>query len=106
VLLATSPAYRHQAFRVGEAAYGVQFHLEVSAELAREWAEVPEYAESLERTLGPGALSSLIADLERQGDVLLSAGREAFGRWLDLAERASSGLSRPTTTSSRGKEFR
>ena len=51
VRLASSPAYANQAFRF-ERAYGVQFHLEVSAEMAREWAEVPEYVTSLERTLG------------------------------------------------------
>ncbi|MBM2822709.1 MAG: glutamine amidotransferase, partial [Thermoleophilia bacterium] len=42
VRLAGSPAYPNQAFRF-DRAYGVQFHLEVSAEMAREWAEVPEY---------------------------------------------------------------
>ena len=36
-------------------AYGVQFHLEVIAEMAREWAAVPAYAGSLERVLGPVA---------------------------------------------------
>ena len=39
--LAGSPAYPNQAFRVGADAYGVQFHLEVSPPLAREWADVP-----------------------------------------------------------------
>ncbi len=41
VRLAGSPEYRNQAFRWGERAYGVQFHVEVSVEMAREWAEVP-----------------------------------------------------------------
>lgn len=31
VLLASSPAYPHQAFRLGPAAWGLQFHLEVDA---------------------------------------------------------------------------
>ena len=63
IRLAGSPAYPNQAFKVRNA-YGVQFHLEVSPGLAREWAEVPEYAASSERMLGPGALDRLIADLE------------------------------------------
>ena len=41
VRLAGSAAYPNQAFRYGRSAYGVQFHLEVSAEMAREWAGVP-----------------------------------------------------------------
>ena len=45
VLLAESPAYPHQAFRYGRAAYGVQFHVEVTGDMAREWATVPAYVE-------------------------------------------------------------
>jgi GMP synthase-like glutamine amidotransferase len=81
-LLAGSPAYPNQAFRFGNAAYGVQFHLEVSPALAREWADVPAYAESLERVLGPGALDRLLAELEARSDGVLSDGRRLFERWL------------------------
>lgn len=38
VLLATSDAYRHQAFRLGESAWGVQGHPEVTPEIAATWA--------------------------------------------------------------------
>ncbi|HEX7188864.1 MAG TPA: type 1 glutamine amidotransferase [Actinomycetes bacterium] len=38
VLLATSPAYPHQAFRLGPAAWGVQGHPEVTPEIAAAWA--------------------------------------------------------------------
>ena len=86
--LAGSPAYPNQAFRVGADAYGVQFHLEVSPALAREWAHVPAYAESLERVLGEGALDRLIAELEARADGLLSHGRRLFERWLGAAVRA------------------
>ncbi len=82
-LLAGSPAYPNQAFRFGSAAYGVQFHLEVSPALAREWADVPAYAESLERVLGPGALDRLLAELEARSDGVLSDGRRLFERWLE-----------------------
>lgn len=37
-LLASSPAYRHQAFRLGPAAWGVQGHPEVTADIAASWA--------------------------------------------------------------------
>jgi GMP synthase (glutamine-hydrolysing) len=37
--LARSALYPHQAFRVGEHAYGLQFHLEVNRELARAWRQ-------------------------------------------------------------------
>ena len=82
VRLAGSPAYANQAFRFDKA-YGVQFHLEVSVEMAREWGEVLAYAESLERTLGRGALSGFIGDIEARSDEMRSHGRTIFERWLD-----------------------
>lgn len=38
-LLAGSPAYPHQAFRVGEAAWGLQFHPEARPSMVRRWSE-------------------------------------------------------------------
>lgn len=38
VLLASAPGYPHQAFRVGAAAYGLQFHIETTPERVLEWA--------------------------------------------------------------------
>ena len=38
VLLASSPAYVHQAFRIGECAWGLQFHIETTPDMVRHWA--------------------------------------------------------------------
>jgi len=86
-LLATSPAYAHQAFRWGDAAYGLQFHLEVSTEMAAEWADVPAYAEALERMLGPGSLERLTDELGRRAGEMRTHARGMFERWLDLSAR-------------------
>jgi GMP synthase (glutamine-hydrolysing) len=91
ILLAGSPAYANQAFRVGTYAYGVQFHLEVSPEMAREWADVTEYAASLEAVLGAGAARPLIDELAARADELRVHGRSLFSRWLELAERYDQG---------------
>ncbi len=87
VRLAGSPAYPNQAFRFGQCAYGVQFHLEVSPAMAREWADVPEYGAYLDRVLGPGSLPVLIDDLERRSEEMLAHGRQLFERWLELADQ-------------------
>jgi GMP synthase (glutamine-hydrolysing) len=84
-LLATSPAYTNQAFRWGERAYGLQFHLEVSSEMAAEWAEVPAYAQALERILGPGSFERLNDDLARRSGEMSVHARRIFERWLDLS---------------------
>lgn len=39
VLLAASTHYPHQAFRLGPAAWGVQFHIEPDLEMIADWAE-------------------------------------------------------------------
>ena len=93
VRLASSPAYANQAFRF-KRAYGVQFHLEVSAEMAREWAEVPEYVASLERTLGAEGAPAFLAAIEEGADEMRSAGRALFERWLDRVA-SSRGTTRP-----------
>ncbi len=82
VRLAGSPDYPNQAFRY-ERAYGVQFHLEVSAEMAREWATVPEYVSSLERTLGAEAAPAFLSAIEERAEEMRTVGRALFERWLD-----------------------
>jgi GMP synthase (glutamine-hydrolysing) len=77
--LAGSPAYPNQAFRF-ERAYGVQFHLEVSPAMAREWMDVPEYAQSLEQTIGA---AELLGGVDAEAEAMLTHGRRLFERWLD-----------------------
>ena len=86
VRLAGSPAYPNQAFRF-ENAYGVQFHLEVSSEMAREWMDVPEYANALERTIGG---ETMLRAVDERVDEMLEHGRTLFVRWLDSVVRTSS----------------
>jgi hypothetical protein len=38
VQLASSPACEHQAFRLGRVAWGIQFHIETTPDMVREWA--------------------------------------------------------------------
>lgn len=48
-----------QAFRCGAWAYGLQFHVEITAETVPEWAGVAAYRQSLERTMGHDGLVRL-----------------------------------------------
>ena len=88
VLLASSPAYAHQAYRVGPVAYAVQFHVEVTEAMGEEWASVPAYAEYADRVLGPGGSDQLLAEFRAGSPLMQRHARGVFERWCDLAEAA------------------
>ncbi len=85
VALASSSAYPNQAFRWGPHAYAIQFHLEVSTQMACDWSEVPDYKQSLEDTLGPGSFAALVRKLADCAAQLNASGRALFSNWLDHA---------------------
>jgi GMP synthase (glutamine-hydrolysing) len=69
VLLASSTRYPNQAFRYGENAWGVQFHLETTPDLVRSWAEedrarLEAEGWDLDAALARWDLDTLHADLE------------------------------------------
>jgi GMP synthase-like glutamine amidotransferase len=77
VVLARSPACAVQAIRIGAAAYGIQYHVELTDRTVAEWAEVPAYACALDDTLGAGALprfaaaaAAAMADFNRDARLL------------------------------------
>lgn len=84
-LLASSPACRNQAFRWGDAAYGVQFHVEVAADMADEWEAVPAYRAALEEVRGQGAFAGLRAELEAQSAALDRASAALCDGFLQVA---------------------
>jgi GMP synthase (glutamine-hydrolysing) len=52
VLLASNANAPHQAFRYGSHVYGLQFHIELNAELVRTWLNFPEFARDIVEILG------------------------------------------------------
>lgn len=88
-LLAGSAAFPNQAF-VWRRAYALQFHLEVSAELAESWLALPAYARELTQAQGEAALPALRAALPAL-DRIVPLAREIFGRWLDEATAPMNG---------------
>jgi GMP synthase (glutamine-hydrolysing) len=85
VRLASSPAYANQAFRYGERAYGVQFHVEVSGGMAEEWGTIPAYVGYAQSTLGDGGIDRLLSDFSAQRDAMLGHARTMFEAWVEHA---------------------
>lgn len=73
VLLAGNDRYEHQAFRVGDRVYGLQFHVEATPELTRSWAAQAggsAFAGADDDQLAPlvAAGTGIIGRLVAQGD--------------------------------------
>lgn len=83
-LLASSTRYPHQAFRVGETAWGIQFHIETDPETVRRWAAAD--ADLLEREYDRDVLAALGRwDLERVHTDLEDVWRPFAQRFAELA---------------------
>jgi GMP synthase (glutamine-hydrolysing) len=88
VHLGRSAAYPNQAFRFGGAAYGVQFHVEVTDSMLAEWRLVPAYQRSAEAVLGAGGFQHLAAAFAAARDSMARSASDLFNAWLDRAARA------------------
>jgi GMP synthase-like glutamine amidotransferase len=65
-ILAANSACPVQAFRWGQHAYGLQYHVEITASTVGEWNAIPEYRAGLERTLGTDGASRLDEAVSRE----------------------------------------
>lgn len=82
-LLASSALYPNQLFRHG-ASYGIQFHIEADAALARQWLDIPAYAEALRRVLGEHGAQTFLDELAAEQVSMTAAALRAARRWMEL----------------------
>ncbi len=87
VHLARSAAYPNQAFRFGETAYAVQFHVEVTSRMLAEWRHVPAYEKSAEVVLGVSGFETLAAEFAAARASMARSASLMFAGWLDQAGR-------------------
>ena len=62
-LIATSTSVPHQAFRYGDNAYGLQFHLEVTEKMIKEWMETYE-EENKDAQVSPFSKAEILTETE------------------------------------------
>jgi GMP synthase (glutamine-hydrolysing) len=91
VRLAGSQAYPNQAFRFGETAYAVQFHVEVTGGMLAEWRHVPAYQKSAATVLGSNGFELLAAGFAAAQASMARSASLIFTGWLDQAARAAAG---------------
>ena len=76
-LLASSEACRHQAFRVGRAAYGLQFHAEVTPDMISDWCVHDASCGDVRELMVPVDATAHAEEMEMLSDQL-------FGGWAAL----------------------
>ena len=86
VLLAGSRLCPHQAFRYGGSAWGLQFHIEMTAEMVNDWLGEPGNRGELAGLsyIDPEAIR---AETPRQLPGLQSLARQVLGRFADVCRR-------------------
>ncbi len=80
-LLATHPDVPAQAFRLGNAQYGLQFHIEIDASIIEQWIA---YGESERHHLGEKSIQQLHQDTQLCLNPMQQFCRQMVKAWLDL----------------------
>ena len=78
VNLASSELFPNQLIRVGARAYGIQFHLEITGDMIREWLRENDME------VDPGMRERILRDTPRYMERLLRYGEAVFTRFLRL----------------------
>ncbi|MBI5047773.1 MAG: type 1 glutamine amidotransferase [Deltaproteobacteria bacterium] len=81
--LAFSELFPHQVIKVGKKAYGLQFHLEVTEEMIREWIDVNDKElASVKAYINP---KNILKDTSKHIKTIHRYGEAVFSRFLNLA---------------------
>ena len=83
-VLARNDACAVQAFRVGRFAYGLQYHVELTAATIPEWQAIPAYSASLAQALGPDGAAQMAADTVARLTAFNAAARRLNDNFLGL----------------------
>jgi GMP synthase (glutamine-hydrolysing) len=84
VPLITAPTCVNQAFRYGENAYGLQFHLEVDAPLIERWLSVPMHEAEIEAEGGRICPDQIRRDTAQHVSRLSRLSDQTFARFIEL----------------------
>ena len=87
MLLATSNDCAVQAMSWGTRAFSVQFHVEIEEDTVNDWAQIPAYADALEKALGLGATEVLRKTCDDHMVEFNKMAERLYMNWLQTAAR-------------------
>ena len=80
----STPTCPNQAFRFGDRAYGLQFHLEADEQLIQRWLHVPEYRAEAESSGPEHQLEHILRDTHGHAPHARALSERVFGEFLEL----------------------
>jgi GMP synthase-like glutamine amidotransferase len=86
-LLASSAHCPVQAYAVGEFAFGLQFHSEVTEATVQDWVQIPAYRADLETTLGSTGCEDLKQAVSTQLPVMNREAEIMFNNFLQVVKK-------------------
>jgi GMP synthase (glutamine-hydrolysing) len=84
VPLAWTRSCRQQAYRIGDHAWGMQFHLEADAALIQRWLHLPSGRSEIERHFSPARIARIQAATARHLPVATPLSQRVFGEFTRL----------------------
>ena len=84
VHLASTPTCPNQAFRFGDRAYGLQFHLEADAHLIQRWLNVPEYRAEAQDAGPEHHLEHILRNTHEHAPHAVTLSQRVFGEFIEL----------------------
>lgn len=87
-VLATSPDCAVQAMKWGTRAFSAQFHVEIEADTIANWAQIPEYAQALEKALGADGAAVMERDAAQNMKAFNDMAERLYINWLQCAAQA------------------
>ena len=83
-VIGTSPSTKYQIFGYDEYAYGIQFHLEIRKTTVDDWAQVPEYKNALEKSLGADALPQMKDMVAKEIDTMVMQCNQMYKNFVKI----------------------
>lgn len=98
VHLATSVQTEMQAFRIGRASYGIQFHFEAGREVVADWTR--DFSEEID-VYAPDWPGRLAAEIKKHGAAAEAAGLALARAWIERIPLHSSSRQEPARNAAR-----
>ena len=75
---------KYQIFGYDKYAYGIQFHLEIRKTTVDDWAQVPEYKNALEKSLGADALPQMKDMVAKEIDTMVMQCNQMYKNFVKI----------------------